>query len=408
MTPFRVLVATTKGPSEVLRLTPEDQDLQSVVCVSGEMKALPISTDYHDFVRNPTGVIEKLVGHPAFLADVSAPITDGNSWQLGLLIAHLLHHRGRLSHDAPLIWATGKVDRDLVLHPVPGIAEKIRSSAGVFAKARAAGIPVHLVVAKDNLADLEQALGDDRAGLHLHAPATLSDLDGLLGAVAQKRRPRRMPALLMLLVVLIVSVGVMGQSAFDWLALKRDGRYLELMAALDTAEASGTWGDRIALTMFGLIDRPPLPAPEPKLDFSILLKPRFGSCPTTAAPLKGQAVALTENRLDLRGRAVCFLKISTDPAGAAFVTLLSATLDGQSVTGEAEILLPLHPPGSGGERVVTIAALRINPSLAERRPAEDLLEHSPALLSLAGGSHVVKRLTLTGESPNPVKSYKFN
>ena len=408
MTPFRVMVATTKGPSEVQRLTAEEPDLHSVVCLNGKAQALPISAAYDAFVRNPTGVVEKRVGHPVFRADVSAPITDGDSWQLGLFIAHLLHHHGRLSHDAPLIWATGEVDRDLVVHKVQGITEKIRSSAGVFAQARAAGIPVHLVVAKGNLAELEQALGDDRAGLHLHAPATLSDLDGLLGGGVQKRRPRRMPVLLVLLAVLMVSVGVMAQSAFDWLALQRDGRYLELMAALDMAGASGTWRDRIALTLFGLIDRPPLPAPEPRLDFSILLKPRFGSCPTVPAPLKAETVALTEDRLDLHGRAVCFLKISTDPAGTAFATLLSATLDGQSVTGQGEILLPLRPSGSGGDRTVTIAALRLNASLTERRPAAELLKHTEALLVLAGGSHVAKRLTLTGESPNPVKSYKFN
>ena len=47
---------------------------------------------YDQFVRRPTGIIEKLLGPSAYRVDVSAPITQGDSWQLGMAIAHILKH----------------------------------------------------------------------------------------------------------------------------------------------------------------------------------------------------------------------------------------------------------------------------------------------------------------------------
>lgn len=133
----RVVVATTEGPSTVLRVTAEDPSLRSVVCLGRSTTTLPISRAYDAFVRSPSGIVERAVGHRAFRVDVSAPIDDGDSWQLGLYLAHLLKAAGRLAEDGSpaglVLWASGRVDGDLAVHPVERLEEKLRRSAGLFA-----------------------------------------------------------------------------------------------------------------------------------------------------------------------------------------------------------------------------------------------------------------------------------
>jgi len=132
----RVVVATTEGPSTVLRVTAEDPAVRSVVCLGRSATALPISRAYDAFVRAPTGIVERAVGHRAFRLDVSAPIDDGDSWQLGLYLAHRLKAVGRLAEDdGPadlVVWATGAVDADLAVRKVERVAEKRRRSESLF------------------------------------------------------------------------------------------------------------------------------------------------------------------------------------------------------------------------------------------------------------------------------------
>ena len=66
----RIVIATTEGPAEVERLSEEDPDVRSVVCLQGKALALPISPDYDAFVRRPVGVIEARFGHACYRLDV--------------------------------------------------------------------------------------------------------------------------------------------------------------------------------------------------------------------------------------------------------------------------------------------------------------------------------------------------
>ena len=129
MSAVRVLIATTAGPVAVQRITEEDPDVNSVICLAGKAVALPVSAAYDAFVRNPTGVIQRNFSHPAFRLDVSDKIDEGYSWQLGVYAAHALKRVHRLAgpSDAAgsVLIATGEVDRDLMLHPVDGVADKI-------------------------------------------------------------------------------------------------------------------------------------------------------------------------------------------------------------------------------------------------------------------------------------------
>lgn len=162
---IKVVVATTEGPSTVLRVTPEDPSLRSVVCLGRSTTALPISPAYDAFVRKPTGVIEKAVGHAAFRVDVSAPIEDGKSWQLGLYLAHRLKAADRLAEDDEpaelVLWVTGAVDGDLKVHPVEHMKEKQRRSAELFAEVGhrvLAVVPVDQAESLTDLPDSAQSL----------------------------------------------------------------------------------------------------------------------------------------------------------------------------------------------------------------------------------------------------------
>ncbi|WP_259780163.1 hypothetical protein [Aestuariispira ectoiniformans] len=144
MNRLRVFIATTDGPSEIQSLVEEDPDIRSVVCLNGTTQSLPISKGYDAFVRKPTGVIERLTGNRVYRLDVSRPITNGNSWQLGVYLAHWLEGEGRLAQqneDADgIILATGQVNaRDLSVEAVGHIPEKLASAQSIIDEALAAG-----------------------------------------------------------------------------------------------------------------------------------------------------------------------------------------------------------------------------------------------------------------------------
>ena len=159
MTPVRVYIATTQGPSEVQRITEEDPNVRSVVCLNGTSEALPISAAYDAFVRKPTGVVEKEYGHSVYRVDVSERISDGKSWQLGLFTAHALLCVNRLAGKGEntelAVWVTGEVDRDLNVNPVDHVEEKLRKSSPLFAELKAAGVPLTIFMPKKNVGELE-------------------------------------------------------------------------------------------------------------------------------------------------------------------------------------------------------------------------------------------------------------
>jgi hypothetical protein len=190
-----VQIATTEGPSEIQRITPEDPDVRSVICHDGRAIALPISPDYDPFVRRPTGVIEACFGHGAYRVDVAEPITSGQSWQLGLFIAHALYDEGRLvrsdDRTAQIVWATGEVTSDLAVAAVDEVDCKIRRSENVIRAHLEIGSRVILALPADNLAEatraLEDVFGDDCDRLHVVPAVTVCDVLSALGL----KRPRR-------------------------------------------------------------------------------------------------------------------------------------------------------------------------------------------------------------------------
>ena len=185
-----VYVATTLGPSRVCRIVAEDPALHSVMCLDGETRALPVSADYDSFVRSPTGVVERAVGHPAFRTDVSEAIDTGTSWQLPLYIAHLLAARGALLETddaAPMIWSTGVVSYGGAVLAVGEIARKVTAARPLLEAGLAEGRRVYAVVPPGNRDALAEA--SPPAGVSILSPETLDDLPAVIAKVLQNRTP---------------------------------------------------------------------------------------------------------------------------------------------------------------------------------------------------------------------------
>ena len=178
-----VFIPTTQHPVEIISLTEEHSDIQSVICITNTFNALPVSTAYHGFVRRPTGIIQKLTGIPSFRADVSGIIDQGDSWQLSMLIAHRLHHHDqfRKAHDAAghmaHIWASGQVDINQNVTPIQHIREKFQASQSLFDDIRSRGDQLHIVLHPDNWAELEDMITED---MICHRVSVAADIDQLL------------------------------------------------------------------------------------------------------------------------------------------------------------------------------------------------------------------------------------
>ncbi|MBT4700211.1 MAG: hypothetical protein HOB79_03985 [Rhodospirillaceae bacterium] len=161
MTPTRVLIATTQGPVEVQRITEEDPEVNSVVCLGGKAVALPISSAYDSFVRDPTGVIQKYFGHSAYRVDVAAAVDDGFSWQLGVFAAHAFAQDGNLvsggSEPGRTIFTTGEVDRDLNILPVDHVPEKLKKLAQALSEGQVAHTTLKLYLPAENAAQIEES-----------------------------------------------------------------------------------------------------------------------------------------------------------------------------------------------------------------------------------------------------------
>ena len=128
-----IYIATTQGPVRVQAITEEDSDIKSVVCLDGLAEPLAISDRYHDFVKKGTGLIHREFGHGSYRVDVDKPIDQGDSWQLGLYCAHVLHKNDLLCNELPkrgdrIFFVTGRVKSSGEIIAVDKVPEKMRTA----------------------------------------------------------------------------------------------------------------------------------------------------------------------------------------------------------------------------------------------------------------------------------------
>jgi formylglycine-generating enzyme required for sulfatase activity len=156
---LRVLIPTTRGPVEILLLTEEDRSVgRSVACIGGTTRLADIDSDYQAFVARPSGIIERLFGEPCYRMDLSHPIDAGDSWQLGVLVAHALHSERRLAQEGEeadgIVWATGSVRAvDLTVGAVAHLNEKLQQSFSRLESEAEVGRKVLAIIPARNAAD---------------------------------------------------------------------------------------------------------------------------------------------------------------------------------------------------------------------------------------------------------------
>jgi hypothetical protein len=134
------------------------------MCIGRSTREATASAGYEAFVKQPSGVIERELGPfapGAFRLDVSADIGDGESWQLGVFVAHALAAEGRLAEyhedaDAAL-WLTGEVANDLEVRPVGHVPDKLRAARAELDALAADGTPATLIVPAANRDYLDHA-----------------------------------------------------------------------------------------------------------------------------------------------------------------------------------------------------------------------------------------------------------
>jgi hypothetical protein len=119
----QVFIATTNGLVQVQSILKlPDHDVSSVATIDSTSELAGISSAYQTFVEKPQGIITSVFGGSAYRLNLSNGIDQGDSWQLGVFIAHYLFEFDCLSStnqssqainstlDDIILIATGRVD----------------------------------------------------------------------------------------------------------------------------------------------------------------------------------------------------------------------------------------------------------------------------------------------------------
>lgn len=184
----KVLIPTTNGPAEIVRIRRLDPRLgRSMMTVGNEFAGKDAA--YDAFVRQPGGIIEGLVGHGVFRMELSMDFAIGSSWQLAAIFAHMLEKDGRLSQrcgeadgsPAAVVWATGRVNvGDLSVGDVSHVARKVSLSLPMLRQAAASGSRILLFLPGPNSQDIAP---HDREALE-QIGATVISVDNCADAVS--------------------------------------------------------------------------------------------------------------------------------------------------------------------------------------------------------------------------------
>ena len=259
MNPFKVFIPTTRGVIRILSITREEPDIRSVLCIEGSFEALPVSGSYDQFVRRPTGVIEKLLGEGSYRTDLDGPVTQGDSWQLGILLAHILDTAGRFldsSETHPVgetIWASGEVSPSLDIRPVDHIRRKLRESLPQLKELHDSGEAVTVLLHPSNAEEIADLIPESWTVITAERvrDAVASIGVEIAASPAMPHRPTKSPkphragitvgAVTVLLVLCLISYHLPVQALKNAYQYEQAGQHRALLMEIRTNLARRNW-----------------------------------------------------------------------------------------------------------------------------------------------------------------------
>jgi hypothetical protein len=157
---YTVIIPTTNNVIGINDIVKEDPLVSSVICENNNLEALPISPFYNSFVKSPTGIIEKLVGHSSFRTDITKPIHNGKSWQLAIAIAHIFLKNNILNFSnenqlltkktEEIIWASGTINSNLEIKKINYLDQKIYNSMSFFKNCIKKEVQINIILSIQN------------------------------------------------------------------------------------------------------------------------------------------------------------------------------------------------------------------------------------------------------------------
>ena len=171
MKKYTVIIPTTNDVVGINDIVKEDPLVSSVICENNNLEALPISPSYNSFVKSPTGIIDKLVGHSSFRIDITKPIHNGKSWQLGIAIAHIFSKHNILNFSnenqlltkktGEIIWASGTINSNLEIKKINYLDQKIDNSMNFLKNCTENGIRTNIILSIQNKDDFNSILSNN-------------------------------------------------------------------------------------------------------------------------------------------------------------------------------------------------------------------------------------------------------
>ena len=171
MRSFTIVIPTTEHLVGITDITVENPMVSSVICVNNKLEALPISSQYNEFIKSPTGIIEKITGNSSYRIDLTNKIDQGNSWQLALAMAHILHDNKKLNfseeknlisnESSSIIWATGLINSNLSINSIDFLEKKFLVSTDFFKVCIEKNIKIHIVLSEDNKEEFNKIIIDN-------------------------------------------------------------------------------------------------------------------------------------------------------------------------------------------------------------------------------------------------------
>ena len=263
MKAFTVLIPTTQNVVGFTDITEENKNVSPIVCINNNLTPLPISADYNNFVKSPSGVVEKFTDKSSYRLDLTDNIDTGDSWQLGFFVAHLINDSKRLifsdvnnlikSNTDSILWCTGIINVNLDLVNVGHINKKLKNSISLFEEAFRQNKKVYLCVSKGNFKEVEQFFKDQDYNfidnIKIISLVNVKELLEFINYPIKINNLKRIKKFSLKTILTILTVGALiplciflyhtSKTFFNLKNLKNNDEHIQLMRNIESLRQSG-------------------------------------------------------------------------------------------------------------------------------------------------------------------------